>query len=128
MGAADCRANSVRKPDEVALNGAKSRPNECKMSTRLTCPLSAPCRFFAAAIPAIAQRAKRMHRCKQYWNEQFDTDIEVQEPTLSGTLKLSLDENQTHAVAGIRVHAKQSTRKALTTGTATHAPTSIHGR
>jgi len=57
-----------------------------------------------------------MHRCKQYWNEQFDTDIEVQEPTLSGTLKLSLDENQTHAVAGIRVHVKQSTRQSVDDG------------
>ena len=37
METADCWASSVRKSNDTALKSAKSRPNECKMSTRFPC-------------------------------------------------------------------------------------------
>jgi hypothetical protein len=42
----------VRKPDEAALNGAKSRPNEWRISTRLTRGAST----VAAVVGTTAQK------------------------------------------------------------------------
>src|SRR4029077_15552728 len=50
MGVGDCSASAVRKLDDKVLNGAKSRPNECRMSTRLTRDASTPSPFLGALM------------------------------------------------------------------------------
>ena len=42
-GRADCRASSVRDPDAAAPKVAKSRPKECRISTRRIGGASVPC-------------------------------------------------------------------------------------
>src|SRR5262249_41376781 len=65
MGAADCRASSARKVVDTAVNGAKFRPKECKISTRLTrcgfAPVLCPgtTAFFASRVIAGKGRSSK---------------------------------------------------------------------